>query len=58
MSAQLVVNAKNDLFGEPVGGCERTGKGRASLEIRSEYDPVNEPVHVAFQDGATEQVKL
>ncbi len=38
LSAQLVVDAKNNLFGEPVGRCARTGKDRASLETRSECE--------------------
>jgi Transposase len=38
LSAQPVVDAKNNLFGEPVGPCTRTGKDRASLETRSECE--------------------
>jgi hypothetical protein len=36
LSAQLVVDAGNDLFSEPVGRCAWTGKDRASLETRPE----------------------
>jgi hypothetical protein len=38
LSAQLVVDSANDLFGEPVGHCARPGKDRASLETRSESE--------------------
>ncbi len=37
-AAQLVVDAKNNMFGEPVGRCARTGKNQASLEIGSERE--------------------
>jgi hypothetical protein len=38
LSAQLVVDAKNDMFGEPVSPCTWTGKDRASLETRSQCE--------------------
>jgi hypothetical protein len=31
---------------------------RAKQIVEAEYDPANEQVHVIFQDGTTEQVKL
>jgi hypothetical protein len=67
LSAQLVVDAKNDMFGESVGRVVR-GPGRIELLSKSapsakqiaeaEYDPANTQVRVIFQDGTTEQVKL
>jgi hypothetical protein len=66
LSAQLVVDARNDLFGEPWAAVR--GPGRIELLSKpapsakqiteAEYDPANEQVHEIFQDGSTEQVNL
>jgi hypothetical protein len=62
----LVVDTRNDLFGEPVGHGEQAGKiellskpiPSAKQIAEAEYDPTKEQVHVIFRDGTKVQVKL
>jgi hypothetical protein len=61
-----VVDARNDLFGEPVGDSEQRGKiellpkptPSAKQIAEAEYDPSKEQVQVIFRDGTKVQVKL
>ena len=61
-----MVDARNDLFGEPVGLGEQSGKiellpkptPSAKQIAEAEYDPTKEQVHVIFRDGTKVQVKL
>jgi len=65
-AAQLVVDAKNDVSGKPVGRCARSGRVEllskpapsAKQIADAEYDPAIEQVQVIFQDGTTEKVQL
>ena len=61
-----MVDARNDLFGEPVGDVNKAGKiellpkptPSAKQIAEAEYDPAKEQVGVIFRDGTKAQVKL
>jgi len=62
----LVVDARNDLLGEPVGHGAKAGKiellpkptPSAKQIAEAENDPTKEHVHVIFRDATKVQVKL
>ncbi len=61
-----MVDARYDLFGEPMGMVSKAGKiellpkptPSAKQIAEAEYDPSKEQVHVIFRDGTKVQVKL